>query len=685
MTDSFPRRNARSRRFTLGRPRSFQVVADGRTVLFLRSDAGDDPVHHLWALEVATGDERRLVDARELGEDGELTAAERARRERARESGGGIVSFTTDAAGDRAAFVLGTSAWVVEVATGAATVVAADATPYDLRLSPDGTQVAAVVDGALHVGPVEGPLRPLVVEDGVTWGAADFVAAEEMQRFRGYWWSPDGRELLAARVDESDVLGWHIGDPANPDRPATEHRYPAAGTANPDVTLWRVDATDGSRAEVVWDRDALPYLAHVDWSDGHAPLLLVQSRDQRRAATLTVDGTTTAIAHDDRDAHWVEIVSGAPAWSGDRIARVLDRDDVGASGTRVLVVGDEVCSPPDLQVRALLAADADVAWVTASEDDPTQTHVFRIDLATTTATRVTDRDGVHLGVVSGGVRVEVRASLGAPTSATVVADDVRHEIASSPLDPGITADVELLELGERGLRGALVRPAGEGPWPLLLDPYGGPHAQRVVQSMYAWLTPAWFAQQGFAVLVVDGRGTPGRGPRFEREIAGDFATAPLQDQVDALHAAAEVEPRLDLDRVAIRGWSFGGYLSALACLRRPDVFRAGIVGAPVTDWHLYDTHYTERYLGHPEQEPANYERTSLLTIRPEVQRPLMLIHGLADDNVVAAHTLQLSSALLEAGHPHEVLPLSNTTHMTPQEEVAENLLLLQVDFLKRHL
>jgi len=142
---------------------------------------------------------------------------------------------------------------------------------------------------------------------------------------------------------------------------------------------------------------------------------------------------------------------------------------------------------------------------------------------------------------------------------------------------------------------------------------------------------------------------------------------------------------VDLSRVGIRGWSFGGYLAALAVLRRPDVFHAAVVGAPVTDWRLYDTHYTERYLGHPEREPDNYERTSLLTVRAEVQRPLMLIHGLADDNVVAAHTLQLSSALLEAGHPHEVLPLSDTTHMTPQEEVAENLLLLQVDFLKRHL
>lgn len=160
--------------------------------------------------------------------------------------------------------------------------------------------------------------------------------------------------------------------------------------------------------------------------------------------------------------------------------------------------------------------------------------------------------------------------------------------------------------------------------------------------------------------------------------------------MEAVHALAEEFP-LDLSRVSIRGWSYGGYLSALAVLRRPDVFHAGIAGAPVTDWRLYDTHYTERYLGDPaEADGEVYARNSLVTdeglsAAAAQHRPLMIVHGLADDNVVAAHTLRLSSALLAAGRPHEVLPLSGVTHMTPQEQVAENLLLLQVDFLKRSL
>ncbi len=166
---------------------------------------------------------------------------------------------------------------------------------------------------------------------------------------------------------------------------------------------------------------------------------------------------------------------------------------------------------------------------------------------------------------------------------------------------------------------------------------------------------------------------------------GDLAGPVLEDQVDALQALAAVDRRLDLGRVAIRGWSFGGYLAALAVLRRPDVFHAAVAGAPVTDWRLYDTHYTERYLGDPATEPENYARTDLCVEAAWLERPLLLVHGLADDNVLAAHTLQLSRALLEAGRPHRVLPLSGVTHMTPQVDVAENLLRVQLEFLREAL
>jgi dipeptidyl-peptidase-4 len=251
--------------------------------------------------------------------------------------------------------------------------------------------------------------------------------------------------------------------------------------------------------------------------------------------------------------------------------------------------------------------------------------------------------------------------------------------------PFVAPQVRLAAVGARRLRVGLLFPTGHLPGrtlPVLLHPYGGPHAQRVLADHHAWLEPQWWADQGFAVVVIDGRGTPGRGPAWERTVHLDLAGPVLEDQVDALHALAANELDLDLRRVGIIGWSFGGYLAALAVLRRPDVFHAAVAGAPVTEWRLYDTYYTERFLGHPGTDPGPYDRSSLFPDAARLDRPLLLVHGLADDNVLAAHTLQLSRRLLEAGRPHQVLPLSGVTHMASQEEVAENLLLLQLQFLR---
>jgi dipeptidyl-peptidase-4 len=259
-----------------------------------------------------------------------------------------------------------------------------------------------------------------------------------------------------------------------------------------------------------------------------------------------------------------------------------------------------------------------------------------------------------------------------------------HSLAETPL---VSPLVHITTVGPRNIPVAIVTPrdGGTGPLPVLFDPYGGPHAQRVVGSRAAYLSSQWFADQGFVVVIADNIGTPGKGSAWERGVHNDLAAPVLADQIEVLDALPQLEPRADITRVGIRGWSFGGYLAALAVIRRSDRFHAAIAGAPVTDWRLYDTHYTERYLGHPDQNPSAYASTSLLTDVSQLSQPLLLVHGLADDNVVAAHTLQLSSALLAAGKSHEVLPLSGVTHMTPQEEVAENLLLHQLAFLQRNL
>ncbi len=420
---------------------------------------------------------------------------------------------------------------------------------------------------------------------------------------------------------------------------------------------------------------------------------------------LRVDPATgaTSVLREDSDPCWLDIVPGIPATLAD--GRIAWTCDDGGARRLLLATGAELAdgtaqpvTPPSLQVRAVLSADGDTVLLSGSDQDPSEVGVWRYGPGG--LRRVSAEPGVHAAVRAGGTTVLTSRSMAGPgLTVTVLRDAASQRPDSRPPAAQLTSigslaerpalpplRVEFLRAGPRQIRTAVLLPtwheAGSARLPVLMDPYGGPHAQRVLAAADAYLTSQWFADQGFAVVVADGRGTPGRGPEWDRAVAGDLAEPVLEDQVDALTAAAEANADLDLSKVAIRGWSFGGYLSALAVLRRPEVFHAAIAGAPVTDWRLYDTHYTERYLGHPDQDPGAYDRSSLFGDAPKLSRPLMIIHGLADDNVVVAHTLRLSSALLAAGRPHQVLPLSGVTHMASQEQVAENLLLLQVDFLR---
>ncbi len=694
MTDTFPRQYARTQRFTLGDPRTITVSADGQRVTFARSRAGDDPVNCLWVLDVATGEERLVADPLQLLDaidDEALPAEERLRRERMREGASGITAYATDTAATVTAFALAGKLYVAGLLSGQARELVVEGPVYDPRPDPVATRVAYVCGRSLRIAELDGNSWELAGDDSadVSWGSADFIAAEEMDRYRGYWWSPDGAAIAATRVDVDAVQRWYISDPANPDQPANEVRYPTAGTANADVTL-HVLALDGGSTEVVWDRDTYPYLADVQWADAQHLLLTVQSRDQRSLMVLKADARSgsTEPMFADGDIAWVELVPGTPALlnpqlSDSALVMTADRD-----GVRRLMVDGAAVTPTDMQVRAVVDAhDDEVHFLANPVDDATVQHVWRWR-SDGTLIALTDEPGVHSAIVGGPTVVVRSAVLDEPGAVTRVLDGTT--IASITHQPLVTPNVTVHHYGEHSLATAVLLPAGRaagdgGPLlPVLLDPYGGPHAQRVLHAHNAYLTSQWFADQGFAVVVSDGRGTPGRGSEWERSVHRDLATLPLEDQVAALQAAA-VDYPLDLTKVAIRGWSFGGYLAALAVLRRPDVFHAAIAGAPVTEWRLYDTHYTERYLGDPSVDSTAYAASSLLPLADQLTRPLLLVHGLADDNVVAAHTLQLSSALLAAGKPHEVLPLVGVTHMTPQEVVAENLLLHQLDFLQRSL
>jgi len=699
-TDSFPRRHARTQRFTLGAPRAFTVAPDGSRVVFLRSSSGTDRANSLWVLDPAGGEERVVADPGALlgGASEHLSTEEQARRERAREGGAGIVGYATDSAVELASFALSGRLFTAGLRAGTARELAVPGPVIDPRPAPDGRHIAYVTGGALRVVGAEGEGDRALAEpesDQVTYGLAEFIAAEEMSRTRGFWWSPDSDRLLVARADDTPVQRWWIADPAHPEREPRRVAYPAAGTANAEVRLY-VMALNGVRTEVVWDRARYPYLARVHWSAAGAPLVLVQARDQRSQLFLAVDPDTgaTRMVHADEDPIWLDLFPGLPCWSpSGRLVRIADE-----GGARVLAVGERPLTGPQLHVRAVLDVSDDNVLVAASAGEDAaapeigEVHVYRVNELG--LERVSQEPGVHSAVRAGGVTVLLSAVPDRPGTQVQVLREGKKTvtIASYAEDPGMSPRITFTEGGARRVPCALLMPQdydGTSPLPVLLDPYGGPHGQRVVAAHNAHLTSQWFADQGFAVLVADGRGTPGRSPAWEKAIRDDLAAVVLEDQIDALQALAADFP-LDLGRVAIRGWSFGGYLAALAALRRPDVFHAAVVGAPVTDLRLYDTHYQERYIGHPAEQPEVYRRNSViddagLVDAAEPHRPMLIVHGLADDNVVVAHSLRLSSALLAAGRPHEVLPLSGVTHMTPQETVAENLLLLQLDFLRRAL
>lgn len=675
--DSFPRQNARTQRFTLGRPRTFKVAPDGSRVVFLRSRAGDDPVNGLWVLDLPEGQERLAYQP--SGEE-DLPPEELARRERTRERAGGIVAYSADNAVTVAAFSVDGRLFLVDLVNGSSRELAARPPVFDPRIDPTGRRVAYVCEGALRVVDLDGEDRILAADEDpdVSWGLAEFVAAEEMGRREGFWWAPDGSRIAAARVDETRVTTWHIFDAVDPEATPRAVRFPAAGTRNADVTL-HILGLDGSRAEVKWDREQFEYLARVVWSE-HAPLtLLVQSRDQRETQILTVgeDGETSLV-REDRDKAWLDLVPGSPAWTDDgRIVCTVDAED-----TRRLVVGEETVTPPGLQALRILQADGGVLFV--ATDEPTEEHVWRWSPGG--LERLTDTPGIHDATGEGDVLVVTSATLDtAPFSKVYRGEETLATVTSHAERPVLEAKPIFFLAGRRELRAALLLPEGrepDEPLPVLLDPYGGPGLRLVVRARDPFLESQWFADQGFAVLVADGRGTPGRGTAWERAVHRDVMAPALEDQVDALHAAGNTFPFLDLTRVAIRGWSFGGGLAAAGVLRRPDVFHAAVVGAPVTDERLYDTHYTERYLGHPDEEPEVYRRNSLLDDASGLDRPMLIIHGLADDNVFVANSLRLSRALVEAGRPHTFLPLTGATHMAKEEAVAENLLLLELRFLR---
>ena len=523
-----------------------------------------------------------------------------------------------------------------------------------------------------------------------------------MRRAHGFWWAPDSTALLVARVDESPVQRWYIADPSNPGQPAAQVRYPAAGTPNAEVSLALV-GLDGRPTPVGWDSAAFPYLVTAVWAGAgqaaESPLIVVQARHQREMRILAVDRQTgaTTVLRADTDPHWLDIIPGVPARTAS--GRIVWTADTGGAHRLIVATGEDLSNgralpvtPEGLQVREVLSVDGETVLFAASDAEPTEIGLWTYGPAGLARLTIGDGGpGVHTGVRAGGTTVAMSRSLDQDGPAIRVLRDAEvmriTSLADTPLVPA--PQPVIFAAGEHGTRTALLLPSwhrpGSARLPVLMDPYGGPHGQQVQASRAAFLTSQWFAEQGFAVVIADGRGTPGRGPGWERPWPETWPA-----RRSRIRSRRCTPPRRDAPTWTWAGSRSGAGRSAGTCPRWPcsaarmcstPRWRArrspnGACTTPITP---------SATSAIPTRTAEAYEASSLLTDAHKLSRPLLIIHGLADDNVVVAHSLRLSSALLAAGRPHSVLPLSGVTHMATQEEVAENLLLLQVDFLRRAL
>jgi dipeptidyl-peptidase-4 len=700
---AYLRDHAETRGFTLGRPVAAQPTPDGRAVLFLRSQARV-PKLELFEFDVASGRTRRLLAPEQILGDAteELSPEEKARRERMRVSLRGFTSFQLSTDGARVLVPFSGKLYLLDRAGGQVEALpTGPGTLLDPKFSPDGRRVAYVLDHDLYVLDLDTRQERRLTTGGtptLTHGLAEFVAQEEMGRFSGYWWSPDSAHLAYQQTDTSGVEVWQLSDPARPEQPPHEAFYPRPGRTNARVRLGVVSANGGATTWIDWDREHYPYLATVRWEDG--PLTLaVQTRDQREVLLLQADPNTgaTTVLLTERDPLWVNLDQDVPRWLSAEAGFLWVSERAGGPQLEWRAPNGalrRVLVSPSAGYQGLVDVDpARGVAVFRASVDPTQAHVHEVSLASGLSRQLTDGVALYARTYGKDHSLFVQSvhrleQLGAVT--VHQADGTLLGELPSVAEPApVVPRTELLKVGEgEGFYASLVRPQHferRKRYPVLVHVYGGPHGKMVTASLSAHLLRQWLADQGFIVVALDGRGTPGRGRAWERAIYGRFGSVPLEDQVAGLRALGQRYRELDLRRVGIYGWSFGGYLAALAVLRRPDVFHAAVAGAPVVDWLDYDTHYTERYLGMPDTNPAAYAEGSLLTYAPDLRRPLLLVHGTADDNVYFRHTLRLADALFRAGKEFELLPLSGSTHLTPDPVVMERLYTRIATFFQRHL
>lgn len=691
-------------------PRALALSPDGKLVTVLRNRPDDTKRYDLWAIDTTTGVARMLVDSEEVGTGAELSEEEKMQRERARiGSLTGIVRYDWAPDGEQILVPLDGDLYLADLDGSVERLTSTPESELDATVSNSGRYVSYVKDNNLHVITLANDSDRAITTGGggaISWGVAEFIAQEEMGRSRGHWWAPDDSRIAVARVDETNV---DVATRASIGAEGTttfEQRYPAAGTANAVVDLYIMNP-DGS-GQVKADLGTNPdvYLARVTWlPDGSGLIVQRQSRDQKTLDVLRVDAKTgkSELLFSERSPTWVNLHNdlkilkdGSLIWSSERDGfRHLYRWDDGEFTQ--LTDGDWV-------VDALEGVDqqSGTLFFTGFKDSPIERHLYSLDYRNpdATAVRLTELGTNNSVVMDGGAtRALITSSSAKQPSQVYLADATGKRLAwieqnkvdaDHPWAPYAAAAAEprygriKAADGVTDLDYYMLVPPGLEPGeraPVFFRVYGGPTARDVSRGFVSALDQ-YLAQQGWIVFQATNRGEEGRGTAFQAPAYHALGGVEVKDQLAALEWL-KAQPFVDPEKVAVYGWSYGGYMTLKLLEAAPNAFAAGVAGAPVTKWELYDTHYTERYMGDPNKVPEAYREANAIEDAGKIDDPLLLIHGLADDNVLFDNSTALMAKLQEERKLFETAVYPGKTHSVSGTNVSVHLWKTIEDFLNR--
>lgn len=687
---------------TLREPR---FSPDGRYVTFLQGKADDKDRLDLWAFDTRTGQSRVLVDSRAFGGDSEqLSPQEAARRERQRTAAlSGIVNYEFSSDGKLLLVPLAGDLYLYDLTAKSSPVrrlTRTDAYETDAKLSPHSRYVSFIRDQNLFVIDLRSGQERALTTDGkglIQNGVAEFVAQEEMDRSTGYWWSPDDTRIAFTRIDDTPVQEVERFEINADGARMFRQRYPAAGTPNTHVELKTFELSTGRVTDVDLGKDD-HYLARVDWFPDSLHLIAQrQTRDQKRLDLLKVnaDDGNTALMFSETDPAWVELhddlkfLKRQPAfiWASRRSGyRHLYLYDLDGKLIRPLTAGTWMVEGSGTE-NGLVGVDekSGTVYFMANAASPLERQLYSTTLATTDPTRVrriSREAGWHDAKLlpSGNRYFDAWSSPDQPPAASIRKLDgsvdrwiVRNALDEShPYHPYLTShsreEFGVIDASDgQKLYYRLIKPADFDPgkrYPVVVDVYGGPHNQYIRKDWMGGRGPQGYfrqllAQHGFVVFTLDNRGSGFRGNAFDTVISGRLGKIEIEDQLRGVDFLRQ-QRWVDGEHIGIMGWSYGGYMTLMA-LTTTTAFKAGIAGAPVTDWRLYDTHYTERYLGMPTPD-GTYDDSSVLKYANSLHGNLLLVHGMADDNVLFTHSTLLMQRLQSLDKPFRLMTYPGSKH-----------------------